>query len=357
MRHLRRIKISRPLLLVLVLGAAASCPAARSQAAEPIAVEFDVTYLIACPDITPGDFAQANQHERLVEAAFNISSLIKRGRESDLEEFFYRIESPEKSLRIVDHLPRTQVTSSIIGHVAVEKKNEKSSSLGLGVSGVYEGVKGNASGQISRKSGVVLRYDMLPPTELLTASGTMNRERGVYFKLKPSSLTSLEGAKQFVCVFRVPKHWRGDCVRIHCQATQRKRPLFSPLRSPAVCGRSDFLVGLYAEGDEAARQTVVEVIRAEDRLLALSRKHQAELKRLGHASPLPGYAEVRSYFDTPSPRDLMARLLRKDYWDNPKMNVPPEIRRAVARLLHARLEVRALNGREGSLEPVGFDRE
>src|SRR5436189_2977143 len=73
-------------------------------------VEFDVATSVACRDVTTLEFAAAFPGERLMQATFSISSLVRRGREGDLVEFFYRIESPNGTLRIVDHLPRQELT-------------------------------------------------------------------------------------------------------------------------------------------------------------------------------------------------------------------------------------------------------
>src|SRR2546422_7722977 len=87
--------------------------------AGPPRVEFDVATSVACRDVTTLEFAAAFPGERLMQATFSISSLVRRGREADLVEFFYRIESPNGTLRIIDHLPRQELTSPIVGPIAV----------------------------------------------------------------------------------------------------------------------------------------------------------------------------------------------------------------------------------------------
>jgi hypothetical protein len=97
----------------------------------------------------------------------------------------------------------------------------------------------------------------------VAASGTLDRGRGVYFKLKPSRSTSLEGAKEFVVVFRVPADWRGDFLYLSCTATGVKRSVVPPLREDVVCGKRRFIVAIYSEGDRAARAAAERLVRAE----------------------------------------------------------------------------------------------
>jgi hypothetical protein len=224
---------------------------ARTKAAPPPRVEFDVAPTVACRDITPYDFAAAHPTERLIEVPLTISSLIRQGSERDLVEFMYRIECGSGPARMVDHLPRTEVATSIVGPIEVEKKDEKSANIGLGAASSHEAWLPQISGSAAAgaKTGTSLKYALLPRKELLAASGTFNRERGVFFKLRPSSQTSLEGARQFIVVLRVPRAWRADELHIHCQALGLRRGPIWPLSSRTDCGSASFRIGLYERGD------------------------------------------------------------------------------------------------------------
>ncbi len=335
----------RALLGLLAASATLVSLAPDAQASGPPRVRFDVTLLIACRDVTPPEFAATRPGEKLLEAAFNISSLIECGKESDLDQFFYRIESPEHSLHIVDHLPRTEVASNVVGHIAVERHDESSAQLGGALGAAYPPFsKAEVSGQLGSKSGLQVRYEMLPPKELLAASGTLDRERGVFFKLRPSGQTSLEGAKQFVCVFRVPCGWRGDYIRITCQATGYRRGLVSSLDAKCPSGEASFLVGLYAEGDELARRVLAQSAPSEERAKLALRRHVDEVTAALHDSPIPGLARVRSMISAGTPGDLLQELTRRSLdRESPALELPSDVRHALGEFSAAKQAVHALN--------------
>jgi hypothetical protein len=54
-------------------------------------------------------------------------------------------------------------------------------------------------------------------------------------------------------VLRVPAKWRGDYVRITCSALGTERGMVRHLDEEVKCGRGEFFVALYAEGDMEAK--------------------------------------------------------------------------------------------------------
>ena len=84
------------------------------------------------------------------------------------------------------------------------------------------------------------------------ASGTMNEEHGVFFTLRPSALSSLEGVHELTVQFIVPLAWRGDAVRIACQATGEQKVLW--MKQQKVFGEKSIPVALYLSGDSGARR-------------------------------------------------------------------------------------------------------
>ncbi|MCH7725242.1 MAG: hypothetical protein IH991_01985, partial [Planctomycetes bacterium] len=169
-------------------------------------VQFDVARTIECRDVTPAKFSAANPDERLVEATFEVSSLIRGDNKDDLIEIFYEVVCRRKDCKVVDYLPRTTLATNLAGNIGIEKKQEQVRSLRIGVSGVLESVvKINGTGDVGSKRNSSVRYELLPPMETVAASGTIGRSTGVYFRLRSSRQTSLEGSKQFVLVLRVPR--------------------------------------------------------------------------------------------------------------------------------------------------------
>lgn len=226
-------------------------------------VSFDVGSSIACRDVTTPEFSKSHSHERLVEAKFSISSLVQGAQPNDLFEFMIRLESPEHTAEVVDYSPKTTLAGNYAGSLSYEKKQESSSSLGAGVSAEINNiVKIGGSGDNGLKDGSTVKYELLPPLEQLSASGTIGRGHGVYFKLQPSRRTSLEGAKEFQVVLRVPAGWRGDYVFLKCEAIGQK---LGPKKTmePVRYGGRTFILPLYLEGDEESRSAASGFIAAE----------------------------------------------------------------------------------------------
>jgi len=224
--------------------------------AEPPIVGFDVSYSVECREATPIEFAEANPQSKIVEARFQVSSLLRRGTEKDIKELMYVIWSPEKRLRVLDFEPQTQVGSEVTDSIEVVETEEDMTSLNGSATVRIDPLAGihvapSAGASKMKKQHLEQRYSKLPPKHLLLASGTTHREHGVFFKLKPSSQTSLEGQREFVCLFVVPKGWRGDYAYVDCTATPRNR---TPWTKPEQYGSRRVLVGLYLQGDAEARE-------------------------------------------------------------------------------------------------------
>jgi len=248
-----------------VTVAAAACAGGPS-------VQFDVGPVVACRDVTSDEFRRLNPNERLLEARFQVSSLIQNGDEYGLTQYLYRIESPHRSVIVVDYLPKTTLATNVVGNLGIENERERARSIGIDVSGRYDGlVAASASGSNGAKTKSSVRYELLPKLDLLAAGGTITRGAGVYFKLKPSKRTSLEGAKEFVLTLRTPASWRGDYVKIHCEAIGRQPAdtaieLFGDGEQQGLWGSADFLVALYEETDEFAKRSAAQLVLAEQML-------------------------------------------------------------------------------------------
>ena len=250
--------------LALILAASAATPV-TSRAALP-QVYFDMPFTVACRDVTPPEFASMNPGQKLIEARFEISSLLTAGEERDLAQYFIRIESPERKLAIVDYLPKTLHESLHAGPISIQDTDEKTSSLGINISGQYEFLTGaGANAGIGQKNISCVKYDLLPPLETVAASGTLMRGSAVFFKLKSSQRNLLEGSREYAVVLRVPDTWRADYVRVRCEAEGIARAFVSSLNERVSAGKRDFVVALYQEGDEPARVSAENFARRQGR--------------------------------------------------------------------------------------------
>ncbi len=325
--------------LTAILPAAAPGAAPR--------VKFDTDSVVSCADTTPLEFAAANPGEKLVEARFLISSLIAPGDDDSQLQHLYTIESRQRTMQVENYLPKTTLAADVVGHVLVEKKDEKCKTLGLSLSGAYENIaNGTAKAGLDSKSGLITKYEKLPALELLAASGPIRRGSGVYFKLKPSSQTSLEGAQEFVAVFRVPATWRGDVVHVHCEAWSVAKGLTSSFSEPARVGGGDYLVALYLEGDVQAKAAAQQFARSDLLLRSAAARHSEDIHRRSLPSVAHQFGVLISLTEPKIPSDWLARVLYGPPAANQEpilKQLPAEVRTAADAYLAAKWRLSEMN--------------
>ena len=269
--YIRVIRAIRGLSFFAVLLTSSAAAAPR--------VSFDVGSSAACRDVTTPEFAKANSGERLVEARLSVSSLVQGIQPTDQLEFMIRLESPEHTASVVDYAPRTTLAGEYAGTLTVEKKEDQTRTLGGGFSAEFNHVlKLGTSGENGNKQGSTVKYELLPPLETLAAAGTFGRGHGVYFKLKPSRRTSLEGARDFQVVLRVPAAWCGDYIYLKCEATGRKAGA-KDSAEPQRWGGRTFIIPLYLEGNPDARRTADEFVIAEAALRYVATAERSAMQK------------------------------------------------------------------------------
>jgi hypothetical protein len=215
-----------------------------------------------------------------------------QGSEEDIDELLVMVASPERRLHVVDFWPKTESVTDIAGPIERSETNDTKTSAEAGVKANLSGGLGGVSGQLAPSLGishsgqttVKEMYRKLPPKQLLLASGPLDADSSVFFKLKPSTQLSLEGAKLFSCVFAVPSDWRGDWATLTCLAKGRgTRQLVSRVEE---CGRATFALGLYLEGDAEARLAAEQLDQALARAQAPASLAPAEpVRDLASARP------------------------------------------------------------------------
>ena len=305
----------------LLVGATVLACSAAAEAGAP-RVHFDVSYSVECRDVTPEEFAETNPQSKIIEARFQVSSLIRRGKEKDIKELMYVVWSPEKRLRVVGFQPKTQLGSEVTEAIQVVETGEKATSLDAGVNVQFEpwaGVHLSPSGGASKvsKQNTQQRYSRLPPKQLLVASGTTRRQHGVFFKLKPSPQDSLEGQKEFVCLFVVPKGWRGDYAYVDCAAVPRDP---APWSSSDDCGSRRVLVGLYFQGDAEAKEAAERLAYAYESYVAAGGRVPASSESERGAGKrrlrFPGSSLVESVIDDLAVDKQQAARKKDEAWDS-----------------------------------------
>jgi hypothetical protein len=230
------------------LAIAFSCAfSAPSPGAE---IVFDLPESVECRDVTPADFAAA-EYLKVIEGKLRISARVVHGAESEIVDFMYTILSPAGHVRFQDYLPNTTLESAVADdQVEIKDATERASTAGADVHVAYKLLGLGGVLNHSSKNSESSHYRQIAPKELVVASGTTDREHGVFFRLRPSRAASLEGAKEFSFLATVPKTWRGDLCTISCAARANKDSLWS--RELVSAGARSAEVGMYLAGDVEA---------------------------------------------------------------------------------------------------------
>ncbi len=265
--HPMRLARGAVLLFSIVV---ATCWSARG--AE---VVFDVPGTIECRDATPPEFAALHPELKVIEGKLRISARVAKGTESEIVDFLYTIANPTRSMRFQDYLPNTMLESAVADdQIEITDNTESASGGNATAQVVYKPFTFGANLNQASKQCETSSYKQIAPKELVLASGTTDREHGVFFRLRPSRAASLEGAKEFAFLATVPKSWRGDVCTIACAARTERSSLFSPSIGPA--GQVDAQVGLCLVGDAEAAALCQELRLAQESLAAAQAAHPAK---------------------------------------------------------------------------------
>ena len=103
----------------------------------------------------------------------------------------------------------------------------------------------------------------LPPGRVVVASGTIDNEHGVFFKMRASTTTAFEGIKPLSFRFAVPKEWRGDWMVFSAEArgyVMRHRFF----KSIDKCGQAKAFLALYQHGETEAERAATTMAVAQE---------------------------------------------------------------------------------------------
>ncbi|MGD9720505.1 MAG: hypothetical protein AB7O59_21905 [Pirellulales bacterium] len=238
-------------------------------------IVFDLPPSIECRDATPDDFRAAHPTLKVIEGRLRISARVADGAETDVVDFLYVIDNPARSMRFQDYLPNTLLESAVAeDQIEITDASEKVKGGGVDARVIYQPFTLGGTVSHSGKSSESSHYKKIAPKELVLASGTTNREHGVFYRLRPSRTASLEGAKEFTFLAVVPGTWRGDLCAISCTARGEKVSLFSS--SVAAAGAVESLVPVFLVGDEEAAELAREFRHAQEALASAQAARQRD---------------------------------------------------------------------------------
>lgn len=282
------------------------------------------------------DGQRSNQaSEKIIEVVVPVTSELSRHSKQTVESFRFDVYWNRVAFPLSDYAPKTQTVSEVAGVISIETNDEDNAGFRLGVNGKYESyLTGNLNADFSNRNATKKRFEEIPDHDILVASGTSHRGTGAFFRFHPSKQDTLEGGRDLILAFRVPIHWRAGILKIECHAEGQQR-VFASWKEDFEYGRA-FIVPIYVDGDEDARQATVELVRAEQRLRKLWNKRSMSRN------------ESRGFFSIPStqpaqlPKDWVHRLIQSgddDYLEKHRIKLPNEVAKAADQFVAARQTV------------------
>lgn len=249
--------------LLVAVAAMASLPSPSAEAGGP-SLAFDFPRTIPC---APGDAGEPEEGQKLVRCVLPLSVRLTDGKMSDVQEIRVEVADCDKRLRVHRFAPITRLESTAAGNIEWTKTTEKKKTFGASLGGesplpigdVVARVTPTASAGLSNREVITERQEKLAPKQLVVASGTINDGHGVFFKLRPSSQTTLEGMHELLVEFVAPNRWRGDAIHVTVEATGEERFLW--LKQQKRWAQKRTSVALFLQGDPAARDAAEAFIR------------------------------------------------------------------------------------------------
>jgi len=248
--------VSKWLALAMLLCLASGSGTVR---AENPSVAFDFARMIECPQVDSGEMAEESRM-KLVELKLRLSVRLLSGQIGDVEEIRVEISDCDEQIHVHDFAPATRLESQLSGEIAWTKTTETGKRWGASLGGeapivlsdVVAHVTPTINGGVSRREVVSETQQRLPPKQVVVVSGTIRQTHGVFFKLRPSGHSSLEGVHELIVRFIVPKTWRGDSMKVCCSANGTQKMLW--LEQPSTWARTCDSVVLYLAGDQKAQE-------------------------------------------------------------------------------------------------------
>lgn len=224
---------------VLTLLPALTMPPAAVAGGE---VQFDFARVVECRDITPPERLMQYPLQRVIEVALPVSVRFNDVSRDDVEEISIEVSGAAAGLLVQDFAPTTQLVSEITHEIETTTTTKKARSFDgtLGGSLPIPGADAAAhltpsiTADLSNSSTATEKINRLPPKHVVVVSGTYAEGRGVFFKLKQTSQTSLEGVHELAVMFVAPRTWRAIALEVECTASGQRKTFW--LKQQATLG-------------------------------------------------------------------------------------------------------------------------
>ena len=175
-------------------------------------VEFDIARAVECRDVTPGERILQYPDAALDRSRAPVSVRFNELSHDDVDEINIEVSGATAGLRVQDFAPATQLASEFTREIETTTTNKKARSLEATLGGTLPVPGAEAAAHITPSitggmagcETATEKINRLPPKHVVVVSGTYAEGRGVFFKLKRTNQTSLEGVHELAVTFVAP---------------------------------------------------------------------------------------------------------------------------------------------------------
>ncbi|MEQ1826914.1 MAG: hypothetical protein ABL921_13250 [Pirellula sp.] len=270
-------------------------------------VAFDVNPLVSAREANPMGLMSQMPNSRMVEVQLDVSALFTPGDAAVVTEYTVRIVSRHEEVQVADYSPRTELQSEIFGAMQVNSNQERVREAAIRGMGGYPGV-GSAQGYAyyHDNQNESVHYAKKPALELVNAAGTLERRRGVYFKVRQSSQTTLEGARPFRVVFEVPYSWRADLLDVTIDAAGLEH---AGAKRPRVLSSQQFVVAMYQELDDHAARAARNYVRQQESLNHYAKTYARTIEQRSFPTPIHKLGAKLDIYEPSIPKQWLETLI------------------------------------------------
>ncbi|HEX5472515.1 MAG TPA: hypothetical protein VFW73_11540 [Lacipirellulaceae bacterium] len=242
---------------IIVLSSVSTCALAAP------CVEFDIAPTAECRDITPPQRMTQYPNERLIQVALPISVRFRGVSMGDVDELAIEVNGAAAGLRVEYFSPMTQLVSDVSHDIETTTTTTKGHTLDGSLGGTFPIPGADVVAHLTPTISAALtncdtsteKINRLPPKHAVVVSGTSREGRGVFFKLKPYSQTSLEGVHDLSVTFVAPRYWQGSEIRVDCAARGERKMLW--MKQTGIIGQTSRTVQLVRMSAKPLRQLVL----------------------------------------------------------------------------------------------------
>lgn len=295
-------------------------------------------------DMPPTAAAVVNVNDSSqVTVELKLSSMVDAAHRLKVDQWLVRCRPRDQRLALADYAPRTETSSHLSSPIQVKTTGESSNAFGASLDGGYGHLATGHMGFDSVDKKVkTLQYDQVAPHQVVVAAGTIDRGRGVYFKLRSTAHQVLEGEKCFKLTFRVPREWRGSLIDVSVEAQAEKRSFNPWERETKTVSSQHFVVAVYRAGDQQAERVAASLADAEQALRQLNVELQTTRSGMSLSSV---FRQVTMSFDSSDNLSWLQRLLlgqADPHLDEQIRDLPMNVRVAVLDYAELRDDFRQL---------------